>query len=483
MGKTYTIILILLITFTIISQDRRHFNRQNINQILIEDYHFSDDKNVDLSGKFIQSIAIDTNNDKSIIALSELTKIDSPNWIVYDNSNSSIPDYARINFLVIDSISNIWVATDKGLIRFDGSNWFIYNTSNSGLPSNLVNSIAIDEYNNKWIGTGSGLAKFDGTNWTVYNTSNSGLPYRFVTSIAIDSSNGEKWIGTLSGGLANFDGTNWTVYNKSNSGLPYNFVASIAIDRSGNKWIGTFTSDGFTAGGLTKFDGTNWTRYTKSNSGLTSDYIQTINADVNGNIWVGCFGLVKFNGYEWTVYNTSNSSLPDNRVWSIGFDNNEDKWVGGYGGLTKFDGTNWTVYQRPSSIDQQSNPFNSIAFDKKGNKWISTVFGQVAVFNEDSVVAAVNNSINLPSDFLLYQNYPNPFNPTTIIKYIIPKTSHVKLIIHNALGEEITTLINKFQNIGSYKINFDGSNYSSGVYFYSLIIDKNIITKKFILLK
>ncbi len=96
--------------------------------------------------------------------------------------------------------------------------WIVYNTSNSGLPDIVLKSLAIDGSGNKWIGTyGGGLAKFDGTNWTVYNTSNSGLPYNYVKSLAIDGS-GNKWIGTEWWRLAKFDGTNWTVYNTSNSG-------------------------------------------------------------------------------------------------------------------------------------------------------------------------------------------------------------------------------------------------------------------------
>jgi ligand-binding sensor domain-containing protein len=74
----------------------------------------------------------------------------------------------------------------------------IYNTSNSGLPNDdYVNAITIDGLGNKWIGTNNGLAKFDGVNWAVYNTSNSGLPDNSVNSaIAIDGQ-GNKWISNI----------------------------------------------------------------------------------------------------------------------------------------------------------------------------------------------------------------------------------------------------------------------------------------------
>ncbi|MCP3925077.1 MAG: two component regulator propeller domain-containing protein, partial [Desulfobacterales bacterium] len=74
----------------------------------------------------------------------------------------------------------------QGVAQFDGTNWIVYNTSNSGLPDNNITSIAIDISGNIWFGTINGIAKFNGTNWTVYNTSNSGLPDNNVLSITID---------------------------------------------------------------------------------------------------------------------------------------------------------------------------------------------------------------------------------------------------------------------------------------------------------
>ena len=70
--------------------------------------------------------------------------------------------------------------------------------------------------------------------------------------------------------------------------------------------------------------------------------------------------------------------------------------------------------------------------------------------------------------FTLHQNYPNPFNPSTNIRFDIPKTSQVKLVIYNMLGKEIATLVDKELRPGSYEVDWDGSNYSSGVYFYKL---------------
>ncbi len=94
----------------------------------------------------------------------------------------------------------------------------------------------------------------------------------------------------------------------------------------------------------------------------------------------------------------------------------------------------------------------------------------------------------LPSSFTLYQNYPNPFNPSTTIKFSIPpnvksETSNVKLIVYDILGRELRTLINKQLHPGEYKIEFDASNYSSGIYIYKITAGKYTDTKKLLLIK
>jgi hypothetical protein len=89
----------------------------------------------------------------------------------------------------------------------------------------------------------------------------------------------------------------------------------------------------------------------------------------------------------------------------------------------------------------------------------------------------------LLTNYKIYQNYPNPFNPTTIIKYELPKTSHVVIKIYNSIGEEITTLINKTQPVGSYSVNFNAKSLSSGVYFCRIVAGDWVSTNKMLLIK
>jgi hypothetical protein len=90
----------------------------------------------------------------------------------------------------------------------------------------------------------------------------------------------------------------------------------------------------------------------------------------------------------------------------------------------------------------------------------------------------------LPDAFILKQNYPNPFNPATKISYSIAQPDFVILKIYNILGQEIQTLVNKFQTTGNYTINFDAKNLSSGIYFYELNVGNKVTEiKKMILMR
>jgi hypothetical protein len=88
-----------------------------------------------------------------------------------------------------------------------------------------------------------------------------------------------------------------------------------------------------------------------------------------------------------------------------------------------------------------------------------------------------------PNQFELKQNYPNPFNPTTTIEYYIAESEFVNLSIFNSLGEEVKTLVNMVQAQGKYKIEFDGGNLTSGIYYYKISAGSNFDIKKLVLLK
>lgn len=85
--------------------------------------------------------------------------------------------------------------------------------------------------------------------------------------------------------------------------------------------------------------------------------------------------------------------------------------------------------------------------------------------------------------FELQQNYPNPFNPSTTIRFRIPTDAMVTLKVYDNTGNQISVLLNEFRSAGNHKINFDGRNLSSGVYFYRLESSGFSKTGRMILLK
>ena len=89
----------------------------------------------------------------------------------------------------------------------------------------------------------------------------------------------------------------------------------------------------------------------------------------------------------------------------------------------------------------------------------------------------------IPTSFNLFQNYPNPFNPLTNIKFDIPKSSYVKITVYDNLGKEVAKLVDKKLPAGSYEVDWNASNYASGIYFYRIETNEFSDVKKMILIK
>jgi len=106
---------------------------------------------------------------------------------------------------------------------------------------------------------------------------------------------------------------------------------------------------------------------------------------------------------------------------------------------------------------------------------------------DKSGINAPKIDVTVPEVFSLKQNYPNPFNPATTISYDIPTSGHVKLVVMNILGQVVETIVNSVQEAGSYKVQWNASRYSSGVYLYTLTVEgasKNFAkTNRMILMK
>ena len=91
--------------------------------------------------------------------------------------------------------------------------------------------------------------------------------------------------------------------------------------------------------------------------------------------------------------------------------------------------------------------------------------------------------VEIPETFSLSSAYPNPFNPVTQINYELDRSGEVVLELFDVRGSKIKTLVNEYHDAGSYQFTFDGSQMSSGVYFYSMTTNGISKTRKLVLMK
>jgi len=142
-------------------------------------------------------------------------------------------------------------------------------------------------------------------------------------------------------------------------------------------------------------------------------------------------------------------------------------------------GVIFTGHTISSIFSTEYYPTTPGAFD---TTWSEGSDGFVTYLSFDTTnVVRENHSI--PSSISLNQNYPNPFNSSTTISYTIPKSGIVELKLYDLLGREVTTLVNRKQIAGSYRVQFDGKNLSSGTYFIRMKAGDFVKTQKMVLLK
>jgi hypothetical protein len=114
------------------------------------------------------------------------------------------------------------------------------------------------------------------------------------------------------------------------------------------------------------------------------------------------------------------------------------------------------------------------------------ISSQGYVFWKDSseiVVGIEDLNSAVPMNYALHQNYPNPFNPTTMISYQLPVIGPVQLTVHDILGREIATLVNRQMPAGEHQVSWDASDMPSGIYYYKIQAGEYTKVRKMILMK
>jgi len=188
-----------------------------------------------------------------------------------------------------------------------------------------------------------------------------------------------------------------------------------------------------------------------------------------------------------SIYRTFNSGINWSEITTGGgltdlfFINSKTGWAvnqTGYVYKTTNTGSLWTYSATPVSIQ-----LNTVRFINPLTGWAVGVNGTILKSTNGGVTGITQFTGLSPNKFSLSQNYPNPFNPQTKIKFAVPKSSFTKLIIYDLLGREVETLVNEELKPGTYEADWDGSNYSSGVYFYKIISGDFVEIKKMVLMK
>ncbi len=162
-------------------------------------------------------------------------------------------------------------------------------------------------------------------------------------------------------------------------------------------------------------------------------------------------------------------NIPDVPVNSIIIDYDKDStlYVGTDAGVfyTENLGNTWSVL----GADLPNSPVFDINYHQPTRKLVAGTHGRsLFEFDLDGITSVENDNKIIVKDFELFQNYPNPFNPSTRIAFTLTSDSNVKMSIYDIVGQKIVDIINNNFQAGRQEIYFDGSDLSSGIYFYEI---------------
>ncbi|HEY5123239.1 MAG TPA: T9SS type A sorting domain-containing protein [Ignavibacteria bacterium] len=339
-----------------------------------------------------------------------------------------------------------------------------------------------------------------GNNWFVANSYGGVADNQWISEFAIitpdiifASTSGQWSLGPSVGDVrkSTNGGTNFA------SGYGYGAHLSISFINEQTGWTSAFYLNdiGPRKGYILKTtnSGINWiTQYKDTISPIRPNKIQFIDNNTGyavGEILYANPHYTKFlkttnGGVNWNINSFTNSY----KSYSLFFVNANTGWIcgGSFGDTSSISkttngGENWTSQKTVFQYLSLNNIFfvNSLTGYAIGGSGIilKTTTGGVTFIKQITQIA--------PDNYLLYQNYPNPFNPSTKIKFdiIANKVGQTFMSVYDIQGREIQTLVNEVLQPGTYEVTFDGSNLSSGVYFYQLRSSDYVNTKKLILLK
>ncbi|RPI16580.1 MAG: T9SS C-terminal target domain-containing protein [Ignavibacteriae bacterium] len=465
------------------------------------------------------------------------------NWILQTGSgNSSLKDVCFLNENTGFACSNILIFTTNSGVNWSNvvmqesfncmsidmklSNGImvdtygkIFNSTNYGTTWNYNYTSAHDGYGAlclKFLNKNTGYAisgtkllrtSNGGNNWFSLNTASS---YSLNALSVVDNNIIFVAGGELSGGSpvlfkSTNSGLSWVSQNSQqphgicsiyfvnpNVGYCMSWQGISKTTNGGNNWIsiGSLTGSvkslyfvnentgfvsAFTAAHKTTNGGMNWTTipadgesifFLNENTGYAAGMGMMIRKTTNG-------------GINWVIQAQSSDGW---RFYGIHFFNSQIGYaIGDFGAIAKTTngGINWYYQKSPTN-----NLLASVYVTDTNECYVSGVNNTILKTTNGGVPIGIEPiTSEKPIYFSLSQNYPNPFNPSTTIKFDIPKSLHVKIVVYDLLGREVEELLNEERKPGSYEVMWDGNNYPSGIYFYRLITETYSESKRMVLLK
>lgn len=357
----------------------------------------------------------------------------------------------------------------NGTYIFAGTD-YVYRSSNNGtnwIQTSLTTpfiSALLTLNNNIYAGANAVFRSTNnGTNWIQTSLYNQGI----MSFAAIGNF---IFAGTAFSGvyLSTNNGNNWTQKGLSNNIWVYTLAVS-----GNNIYAGTGDSGVYRSTN----NGNTWTLIFSNNQEVTC-------LAVSGNhIYAGTYfgGLYRStnNGNNWTqttMLNTVNSiAISGNYIFigtCCGSNNNGIN-------LSTNNGITWSQINQGFSFIPTVRAFLII------NNYIFAGIDDHSVWRRSlsEIIGIKNVPSEIPSSYKLEQNYPNPFNPSTSIKFALPKNEFVNLKIFDMLGRKVSTLVNEKLSAGTYQVEWNASEFNSGVYFYRIGTEDFTETKSMILMK
>jgi photosystem II stability/assembly factor-like uncharacterized protein len=376
--------------------------------------------------------------------------------------------------------SNVaWACGDFGTVLYTsngGANWL--HRGGGPLGSNNVYAIT-------GIDSMSALCAVNSATYGyIFRTSNAGINWMMVYSKSGGFINGIKLISFAASSFfayGNPIGGRWLLLRSTNGGFTFD-TSGLRLNQSGSEMSWPNAMDVI---GNNIWFGTNNSRIYRTTNGGIIWFASTL---AGQNIYAITFnGTTGFAAGD-LAYRSTNSgvswviqlNLPGTGVFNAAANLGSAFW---YGRGTEIyfssnEGVNYNLqYTSPSA-----GTYNQLSFFySAGNNILTTVRGwgvtnNGAISHYSDPIGIINISNKVPGKFRLYQNYPNPFNPVTNIRFDVPSNvkgekSNVKIVVYDIQGKEIAVLVEANLIAGTYEYSWDGSMYSSGVYFYKLISD------------